>query len=1113
MARIKRFLCCFDFSALFVIIIFIALILTPQSIFSKNSNNVDKTSSIELTDRYKCKSASNISLKNNTNELAASMGDSIQNFVRTMRLRQIINKETGGLKSIKGIQNSTKNSYTNGSKLSSRTTERQKGRTGLSAKSAIVPLKIHLRPIAGTPRQIEAIGGKVLQNAVRGYNPGRKRDVETAKAFLRNYRGLIHISDPNSEFVEKSYQTDKLGRSHVRFTQAYRRVPVWPTEMIVHLDKQGNVDKMNGAFVSTPRKTWTKPVLSASRAISKARAAVTHGYSADIGIPELVVFAPGDSAPRTCWKMKLGISLTSQWMVLIDALTGSTLAKYPLVYDASVLGSGVDLFGTTQQINVWNQGQYYYLIDTSKPMYDSTSTPPNIDDTRGAIITIDADNQTPENLSKYYYIRSSSSTSGWLPDGVSVSYIMSKLYDYYKQELGRNSIDDKGCSIVSLVRLNWANACFSPGNNAMLFGNQGNYAGAFDIVGHEFNHGVQDWTAKLIYQDQTGAIMEAYSDYFGEMFELYATDHNDWLIGTLMSEQDRDLADPSSITIPGLGPYPEKMSEYYPKDKLNGFVNQDNGGVHINCTIPSHAFYLLAEGMSGAIGKKDAASILYRALTYHLTSNAQFIDVRLACLASAEELFGSSSNQVKKTGEAFDAVEIVDSSSTPVPQPTPPVTGSDSVLFSFYDNDTGAYFLGRREGSDPEQGVFLSKYDITSARASVSGDGEFAIFVDSVNDLCFIPTDGSSPEESLGYPGLIHSAAMTPDGNTYGFVFLNTNGEPDNSICIIDIVKKTTKTFELVSPNDAGSTKTVLSADALDFTSDGKYIVYDAFNVIKSNEGEDIGVWSIYAIDIENEQTIVLLPPVADLDIAYPALSQTSDSFITFDAYDPAAKQSTVYIGNLVTYDLSALLTVQGNYAVPSFNGDDSKLVYSDTDSTPSGFSLWTQALTSDHISPQGSPKLYVSDADFGVIYRRGVYTPVEAKISVSSNAVSFGDATVGSSATRTFTIQNIGTADLRISTIELSGSGASNFSCISNGSGQVLTPSGTCLVNIIFTPKNTGGQNANVTITSDDPHIPTLNVSITGSGASSGGSDSGEEGDSGGGGSGGGCFIITASH
>ena len=134
---------------------------------------------------------------------------------------------------------------------------------------------------------------------------------------------------------------------------------------------------------------------------------------------------------------------------------------------------------------------------------------------------------------------------------------------------------------------------------------------------------------------------------------------------------------------------------------------------------------------------RDAERIFYRALTVHLAPKSQFVDARLAAIASAEELFGTGSTQAQKTAQAFDGVEIYDSSSTPAPAPIPAVAGADSTMFLFYDSK--GWQLGRRETAlgDVAIGNYVKK-DKTVAyeKVSVNGDGTFAAFVSSEQDFC-----------------------------------------------------------------------------------------------------------------------------------------------------------------------------------------------------------------------------------------------------------------------------------------------------------------------------------------------------------------------------------------
>ncbi len=105
--------------------------------------------------------------------------------------------------------------------------------------------------------------------------------------------------------------------------------------------------------------------------------------------------------------------------------------------------------------------------------------------------------------------------------------------------------------------------------------------------------------------------------------------------------------------------------------------------------------------------------------------------------------------------------------------------------------------------------------------------------------------------------------------------------------------------------------------------------------------------------------------------------------------------------------------------------------------------------------------------------------------ISVTPTSYNFGNVNVGSSsAPQTFTVSNTGTGDLVIGTISFAGTDASQFGKQSdNCSGKTLTPSSSCTVNTVFSPASTGLKSASLSIPSNDPDTPTLNVPLTGTG------------------------------
>ncbi len=963
---------------------------------------------------------------------------------------------------------------------------------------------IQLRNGVGTPRQIKVkkeakLKGMVLERASTQKAVGKDRDKETARSFLRSKRGLLRLSDPDNELLLSAYSTDALNRRHLRYQQIFKDIPVWTAELNVHLDRNGNVDLLNGAFVPTPKRMVTQPAWSEAEAIEAARAAVSNGETAKADIPLLIIFPLKNNICRLAWKIELSDSYNYDWLVIVDASNGSILTAYNQVMSDSASGSGTDLFGQNRQLSVWEDGNQYYMVDTSKNMYDETSTPPDLQNTKGAIIIMDMEhNEQPGDGGAFdvSHVTSQNANSGWLRDAVSLAHCISKTSDYYSERHNRSSLDNNGRSVLGLVRYgdNYDNAFWSSGYNALFFGDAVPYAGALDVVAHEYTHGVTSFTCDLIYQDQSGALNEAFSDIFGEMVEAYATGSTDWINGTLLNDNGRNLKDPSSVEITEGYAYPSKMSEFYGRQHplLQQLVDQDYGGVHINMTILTHCFYLLAEGLDNAIGIRDAEKIFYRAQTVHLLSASQFIDARLACVASAEELFGEDALQVQKVKEAFDAVEIFSDDPTPAPTPTVPVNGDDSSVSVYYSSNYGAYYLVRYEEDlgDPSGGNIISCYDIAAARPSVTGDGDMVFFVDSVNDACFLGVDSPDCEYCLDMPGEISSVAMSPDGNLYGFVLLDEYGEPTNDITVVDLRGAgSEKTFPLVLPATEGeSLNTVLFADTMDFTSDNRYLIYDAYNLLELADGTKLGVWSIYALDLVTEQIIPLIEPFTDLDIGFPSIAQTNNRIMTFDAVD-----STTGNTSILTYDfyngyVDIAGMVTGSWSCPGYTGDDGAIVYSTPDaSTSTGFSLYRQAVGQNALTPVGDPTLYLTDADYGVVYRRGLFSSPTADISVSPTALSFGTINTNSMQTKTITTTNTGTGDLAIEGIVLSGANADQFFISGGCTGRTLLPSGACNFSVGFLPSTAGGKSAAITIFSDDSDTPVVTVTLSGTGQSSG--------------------------
>lgn len=225
-------------------------------------------------------------------------------------------------------------------------------------------------------------------------------------------------------------------------------------------------------------------------------------------------------------------------------------------------------------------------------------------------------------------------------------------WDFYYSLFGRNSIDNAGMKLIQTVhyRKAYENA-FWDGKQMVYGDGDGEIFASFtsdiDVTGHELTHGVVQYECNLDYYGQSGALNESLADVFGIMIKQKALNQDvkssDWLIGEniLVGDQYaiRSLKAPGTAYVdhPDLGtdPQPAHMSGY--TDDPN-----DNGGVHLNSGIPSHAFYLAAFDVGGYAWEK-VGRVWYQAMCDKklVPVNATFAAFKQATLNISSTLYGA----------------------------------------------------------------------------------------------------------------------------------------------------------------------------------------------------------------------------------------------------------------------------------------------------------------------------------------------------------------------------------------------------------------------------------------------------------------------------------------
>lgn len=210
-------------------------------------------------------------------------------------------------------------------------------------------------------------------------------------------------------------------------------------------------------------------------------------------------------------------------------------------------------------------------------------------------------------------------------------------YNFYKEVLGRTSVDDLGMTLVGFIHYGqmYNNAMWD--GQRMVFGDGDGvifrgFTDGIDVIGHALTHAVISKTANLHYDSEPGALRESICDVFASMIKQYqlqqTSETADWLIGQSVFNSTVNAVALRSLKAPGtayndpqLGrdPQPSHYADYVD-------IGSDSNGAYINSSIPNRAFYLVAMALGGH-SWETAGKIWYRTLTGgRLSRAARFKD-------------------------------------------------------------------------------------------------------------------------------------------------------------------------------------------------------------------------------------------------------------------------------------------------------------------------------------------------------------------------------------------------------------------------------------------------------------------------------------------------------
>ncbi|MCK9913688.1 M4 family metallopeptidase [Microbacteriaceae bacterium K1510] len=461
---------------------------------------------------------------------------------------------------------------------------------------------------------------------------------------------------PDERLTLKRESVETFGVRHLHFEQTFKGVPIWGERVVVSQSLvTNNVLRMGGAIVTGLSKdvSTTAPAVSAEAALQKAKKSISSipGKGlAPVRNPRfsneharLVVFLHKQTqAAKLSYEVSFFADLDtekglpSRPVFLVDANSGEILYRYEGLTTSAGTGPG----GNSKM------GRHQYGPGQNFPALDITDNGGGRCALSNQIVDTENLNEGTQPIGKPFEFPCFQNMTKQINDGYSpmndAHYFGSIIYDMWSKWYGTRPISQK---LIMRVHYGsgYENAFWN--GDAMYFGN-GNTTFyplvALDVTSHEIAHGYTEQHSGLIYDGQSGAINEAFSDMAGEAAEYYSkqTAPPDFLVGPSI------FKNPSGALRYMCDPAKDGSSIASAKDYVEGM------DVHFSSGVYNKAFCVLAHTSGWDVRK--AFQVFQVANRDYWTPSTNFQTGAVAVRDAAKDL----SYPVDDVVKAFAAVDI-----------------------------------------------------------------------------------------------------------------------------------------------------------------------------------------------------------------------------------------------------------------------------------------------------------------------------------------------------------------------------------------------------------------------------------------------------------------------
>lgn len=511
-----------------------------------------------------------------------------------------------------------------------------------------------------------------------------RREVDDVRRMERD--GLLEVAASADDLLLPDHRQERLQQYHLGLRVVGGSV--------VRQTAKGVVTSLLGQ-IYRPVVTEVQPGLTAAAIRDRLRAT---GVTL-IGEPALTFLGLDDGAMALVYEVSVRRTIFDARTVYLDATSGAERLSLPLAKDQASVGEGLGVLNDRKKVATRLVGGTFYAEDMLRPPQLWTI---DLRSNRGRLDTI------ADSAPVFQSDLASDGDNVWTdPIAVDAHTYLGWTYDFVFKRIGFRGLNNANAPMFAAINVYSAQRCAQPlpdgefgglcinafwlgppygpgGRGLMVFGNGipsnffltssgqtvGPLAGALDVVAHELTHGITDYTSGLVYQGESGALNESFSDMMGVAVEAFFQSRGtaplqaDYLMGedAFRASRAGSVSGIRSMQSPTAFGHPDHYSVRYTGP-------EDNGGVHINSGIPNHAYYLAIEGGTNRVSGRSVTGVgfanrdqiekvFFRAFTQLLPVRATFAQARAATIQSARDLYASNGAVERAIADAWTAVGV-----------------------------------------------------------------------------------------------------------------------------------------------------------------------------------------------------------------------------------------------------------------------------------------------------------------------------------------------------------------------------------------------------------------------------------------------------------------------